>query len=153
MSTAIKYARGTVWWCEDNEFLRTPGVQSGRRPVVIVSSDQRGSCSSVEVVKMTLTDKSDVCTSINIPVNQGDRTSYVLCNQHFTVNTQFLGDYMYTLSDEAMKRIDLGLLRAQGMEDLAKIKETIDKINVRDLVIKKIQENEINDMEVVKNDE
>lgn len=124
---SLKYARGTVWWCEDPEIPRTTGVQSGRRPVVIVSSDQRGGNASVEVIKLTLTDKSETCTSINVPVISGDRTSYALCNQHFTVSTKSLGDYMYTVCKETMRQIDRALLVAQGMEDLAKYRDPIEE--------------------------
>lgn len=138
---SVKYSRGTVWWCEDYINLQIPGVQSGRRPVLIVSSNNRGSSQSVEVIKLTLTDKSETCTSINIPITYGDTTSYALCNQHFTVNTKFLNEYMYTVSQETMKKVESGLLIAQGMDDLAEIKEIVENFDVKDLIRKVVNEN------------
>lgn len=142
---SVKYSRGTVWWCEDYLNLQIPGVQSGRRPVLIISSNSRGSSQSVEVIKLTLTDKSETCTSINIPITYGDTTSYALCNQHFTINTKFLNEYMYTVSDETMKKIESGLLIAQGMDDLAEIKKIIDEFNITDLIRQAILSNNSND--------
>lgn len=135
---SAKYSRGTVWWCDDYLNLQIPGVQSGRRPVLIVSSNSRGSSQSVEVLKLTLTDKSETCTSINIPITYGDTTSYALCNQHFTINTKFLSEYMYTVSESTMKKIESGLLIAQGMSDLAEIKEIVDEFDIKDIIRKAV---------------
>lgn len=123
MEDATKYARGTVWWCEDPLGKQVEGVQSGRRPALIVSTNNRGNSPVVEVVKLTLTNKSCTCPGINVPLTYYDSTSYVLCNQHYTVHVSTLTEYMYSVSSEVMNQVDIALLRAQGMEDLIKFKE------------------------------
>lgn len=129
-SEAIRFARGTVWWCEDplgQNLPGVPGVQAGRRPALVVSSNESYNSPSVEVVKLTLTDKSHTCPTINIPSTYGSTTSYILCNQHFTVNTSQLVEYMYTLSEETMNKVDSALLTAQGFHYLIKVKDFLNR--------------------------
>lgn len=123
MRDATKFARGTVWWCEDPLGRQIEGVQSGKRPALIISTNDRGNSPVVEVVKLTLSDKSNICPGINVPLTYHDSTSYILCNQHYTVHISTLIEYMYTVSSEVMSQVDIALLRAQGMEDLIKFKE------------------------------
>lgn len=116
MNKAYKYARGTVWWIRDSYCQESwPGVQSGQRPVVILSANERGTSTVVEVCTLTTTDKRHVCPAINIPVNIEGRVSYIQCNQHKTLPLSAFSDYYATLTAETMTAVEIGLLTAQGM--------------------------------------
>lgn len=116
MNKAIKYARGSIWWIKDTYCKESwPGIQSGKRPVIIISNNERGASTVVEVCTLTCTNKSKCCPSINIPINIEGRVSYIQCNQHKTLSLSCFDSYYATVTAEAMQEIEFGLLRAQGM--------------------------------------
>lgn len=117
----LKYARGTVWWLavSQNRDGRKSAVQAKQRPVVIVSNDDRGRSTVVEVCTITSTDKSNVCQDINIPyVNTDGHTNYIECNQHFTVGIEELSRFLGVLPPDVMDNVNKGLLISQGMGHL-----------------------------------
>lgn len=119
MTNKSFYPRGSIWWCSDylSNYCQE-GVQGGCRPVLIISSNHRGKSPSVEVVKLTTSDKSHTCRDINIPVMVNGVLNYVMCNQHFTVNISSLTKYICTLDSKTMSRVENGLLESQGMSHL-----------------------------------
>lgn len=119
VSKVSKFVRGSIWWCKDDGLKSCePGKQHGTRPALVVSRDQRGSCQSVEVLKITSTDKSDVCPGINIPVFMNGKQCYVLCNQHFTVTTDSLTEFIGICPQDVVEDAEKGMLRALGMNHL-----------------------------------
>lgn len=117
----MKYARGTVWWLavSQNRDMCRSSVQSKQRPVVIVSNDDRGRSTVVEVCTITSKDKSNVCTDINIPyINTDGHTNYIECNQHFTVGVEELSRFLGVLPPDVMHTVNKGLLISQGMTHL-----------------------------------
>lgn len=121
---AIKYARGTVWWCEDVSHTTVPGVQSGTRPCLIISNNDRGSSSVVEVLKITSnTDRSSVCSDINVSYDLNGYSNVIMCNQHSVVPVSSLRTYMCTLSDKTMAKVERAMLIAQGMRSLADLND------------------------------
>lgn len=118
-NSVIKYSRGSIWWCKkDIRYTNKSGILDKSRPCLIISNNQRGTSSIVEILKITSQDKSNVCSSINIPIMLNNRTNYILCNQHDTVSTDDLFNYEGQVSSEVMKQVEYGILRCQGMEDL-----------------------------------
>lgn len=117
---AMKFARGTVWWCKDDSLKVTEvGVQHGTRPALIISNNERGSNKSVEVLKLTTAEKAgETCKGINIPCFINGVNNYILCSQHFTVSQDSLTEFMCILPDETMREVEYGMLRAQGMGHL-----------------------------------
>ena len=108
--------RGTVWWSEDcYEFTDVQGISSKVRPVMIISNNERGRSPIVEVLKLTTTDKSETCSSINIPVINGSRKMYIMCNQHYTVSINSLTQYIFTVDLDTMNKVEKGVLLSMGM--------------------------------------
>lgn len=124
----MKYARGTVWWLSKagNNTSSGSSVQAKPRPVVIVSNDDRGRSSVLEVCMITSTDKSTTCRDINVGyINSDGHKNYIECNQHFTVGTHQLSRFLGVLPDDVMNKVDNGLLISQGMSHLADCNRTI----------------------------
>ena len=139
----LKYARGTVWLFDMN--LANPknasGILTKVRPVVIVSSDSRGSSQIVEVCGITSSDKSARCPDINVCIrNQYGEINYIECNQHFTVNVVDLGRFIGVVPKDIMDKVDDGLLVAQGMSQLVNYKS---KIAHMQMIIDNQKENSI----------
>lgn len=127
---STRYARGTVWWCKPESVTCTkPGIIEKGRPVLIISNDARGSSKIVEVVKLTSQDKHNTCPGINIPIELSNgHVNYIMCNQHYTVSTDDLFNYLYTVSENVMLKVEQGLLRCQGMEHLIDLKDNYESL-------------------------
>lgn len=115
-----KYARGSVWWVKRECVEENGSVQSGLRPVVIVSNNERGRSDVVEVLTVTSQEKSEKYPKLNIPFTLEGRSSYVQCNQHFTVSIDKLHNYSGQLSDDVMHKVDRSLVYCQGLDHLCK---------------------------------
>lgn len=117
MNTAFKYARGTVWWLRSNSASADTHVQQGNRPVLIISRNNRGTSSIVDVLTLTTnSDRSSKYPDINVPVVIDDRISYIQCNQHMTVDTKRLVNFYCVIEDTIMKEVERCLLYCSGMD-------------------------------------
>lgn len=117
MNTAFKYARGTVWWLRSSSISADTNVQQGSRPVLIISRNNRGASSIVEVLTLTTnSDRSSKYPDINVPVVIDGRISYIQCNQHMTVDTKRLVDFYCVIEDTIMKEVERCLLYCSGMD-------------------------------------
>ena len=124
----MKYARGTVWWLSKalNHVSSGSSVQAKPRPVVIISNDDRGRSSVVEVCMITSTDKSATCRAINVGyINSDGHKNYIECNQHCTVGTHQLSRFLGVLPADVMAEVDNGLLICQGLSHLTDCNRTV----------------------------
>lgn len=119
MGKSIKYKRGSIWLCKDNETNNTrtgfrSHVQNSTRPVLIVSSDYGNMHSPVlNVVPLTTADKP---CSVNVPIDSEDGImSYILCNQIKTIDAKDLIHYISTADDETMAEVEKTINYALGI--------------------------------------
>ncbi len=144
----IRYARGTVWMCEDecfdNESLRKgfrTHVQKNSRPALILSSDF-GNTHSPVVNVIPITSQSKPC-SVNVQITLEDgSTNYIMCNQIKTVDASSLNHYMYCVSDDVISEVEktiqtvLGISQpkiAKSFEDLEQLINNITTMKFNEL--------------------
>lgn len=80
-------------------------VQRGNRPYLVVSNNQgNDSAPTCNVVPITTEDKTDIPVHVKFTYEGLQQT--ILVEQPMTVDVMALGDYMCTLSDDVMKRVE-----------------------------------------------
>lgn len=137
----IKYPRGSVWLCRDDEFINNgpfsfksgTHVQRKTRPVLIISNDLGNSRSPVlNVIPLTSQDKR---SSVTVPICDEDGTlGCILCNQIKTIDKSQLIKYEFMLDSETIAEVERTLQFTLGIElqsidnSLENIKSTIDNI-------------------------
>lgn len=146
---STKYARGTVWMCEEDNIIDGDIVRKGfrthvqkkTRPVLILSSNFGNSHSPViNVVPMT--SQSKPC-SVNVEVFTEDKTvNYILCNQIKTVDATSLSHYMFSVDEAVMREVEktiqtvLGIAQpriAKSIEDLEELIKNISTMKFNEL--------------------
>lgn len=127
---SVRYKRGSVWYCNLDSNMQ--GVQSGFRPVLIISNDI-GNVSGSQVNVLAITSKDKGNYSVNVKFkNHKNEDNVILCNQVFTVNHDKLKDYQYQVSNDIMNKVEDSFTRAMG---ISTFQSSIDKF---DEVIQKI---------------
>lgn len=146
---STKYARGTVWMCEEDNIIDGDIVRKGfrthvqkkTRPVLVLSSNFGNSHSPViNVVPMT--SQSKPC-SVNVEVFTEDKTvNYILCNQIKTVDATSLSHYMFSVDEAVMREVEktiqtvLGIAQpriAKSIEDLEELIKNISTMKFNEL--------------------
>ena len=120
-----KFARGQIWWIEDN--INYDGnIQGKSRLCVIVSNDLNNSNSTIlTVIPLTTQIKRlDIPTHITFYVNNVQNMT--LCEHIKTVNMSKLYDYQGICDEELMLKIDDTIKIALGLVDIPK--KSIDEI-------------------------
>ena len=115
-----KYARGMVYWANIPKYDINPNLQSGRRPVIIVSNNVANCLSNnITVVPCTTnTEKNpDQPTHYIMALNPRE-DSLVLCEDIITINKNLLESFMGMLDEHIMKDIDQCLKAALGLIDV-----------------------------------
>lgn len=152
----IKYARGTIWMCEDDgidEDLMRRGfrshVQKKTRPVLIISNNYGNAHSPVlNVIPLTSQDKrSSVAVAL---VSEDGSLSCILCNQIKTVDANKLISYMGTVDEETMAEVEKITQYTLGIK-VPKITESLNDLEalVKNIVTMKF--NELNEREDLDN--
>lgn len=144
-----KYARGTVWMCEEDNLIEGGAIRKGfrthvqkkTRPVLIVSSNFGNSHSPVVNV-LPITSQSKSC-SVNVEVFTEDKSvNYILCNQIKTVDAARLSYYMFSVDESVMLEVEktiqtvLGIAQpriAKSIEDLEKLINNISAAKFNEL--------------------
>lgn len=146
---STKYARGTVWMCEEDNIIDGDIVRKGfrthvqkkTRPVLVLSSNFGNSHSPViNVVPMT--SQSKPC-SVNVEVFTEDKTvNHILCNQIKTVDATSLSHYMFSVDEAVMREVEktiqtvLGIAQpriAKSIEDLEELIKNISTMKFNEL--------------------
>lgn len=120
-----KFARGQIWWIEDN--INYDGnIQGKSRLCVIVSNDLNNSNSTIlTVIPLTTQIKRlDIPTHITFYVNNVQNMT--LCEHIKTINMSKLYDYQGICDEELMLKIDDTIKIALGLVDIPK--KSIDEI-------------------------
>lgn len=115
-----KYARGMVYWANIPRYDTNPNLQSGRRPVIIVSNNVANCLSSnVTVIPCTTnTEKRpDQPTHYIMSLNPRE-DSMVLAEDIMTINKNILENFMGMLDENIMKDIDECIKAALGLIDI-----------------------------------
>lgn len=115
-----RYVRGMVYWANIPRYEQNPNLQSGRRPVIIVSNNVANCLSNnVTVVPCTTnTEKRpDQPTHYILSLNPRE-DSLVLAEDVMTINKNLLEAFMGMLDETIMKEIDKCLLAALGLIDI-----------------------------------
>lgn len=109
----LSYPRGSIWYVNLPGFTRS-SVQSGYRPVVIVSS-LAGNISSDLVMVCPFTTKiKQLSVNVDVKPFAGVPTQ-VLCNQITTVPKSALSNPTGQLDEIDMNKVDTGILVALGL--------------------------------------
>ena len=144
---SIKYKRGTIWYCIEDDFNDTnlrrgfkTHVQCNTRPVLIVSSDYGNTHSPIlNVVPLTTQDKrGSVAVSM---VDENNTYQCILCNQIKTVDVAQLTTYISSVDDATMAEVERVINYTLGMEH-QRIEKSLNGIEaiVKDIVAAKFNE-------------
>ena len=115
-----KYVRGMVYWASIPRYEQNANIQSGRRPVIIVSNNIANCLSNnVTVVPCTTnTEKRpDQPTHYIMSLNPRE-DSMVLAEDIITINKNLLENFMGMLDDHIMKEIDECIKAALGLIEI-----------------------------------
>lgn len=140
-----KYVRGMVYWATLPRYEQNPNVQSGRRPVIIVSNNVANCLSNnVTVVPCTTnTEKRpDQPTHYIMSLNPRE-DSMVLAEDIITINKNLLENFMGMLDESIMKEIDECIKAALGLIDVANplIGNTMKKMSNEERLEEKTKKN------------
>lgn len=115
-----KYIRGMVYYANIPNVIYAPSVQSGRRPVIIVSNDIANVFSqNVTVVPCTTnTNKKDSQPTHYTTRLMKDIDTIVLCEDIMTIDKSCLETFVGVLDDFTMKKISETIAVALGFTDL-----------------------------------
>lgn len=115
-----KYARGMVYWATIPRYEQNGNVQSGRRPVIIVSNNV-ANCLSNNVTVLPCTTNTekrpDQPTHYIMSLNPREE-SMVLAEDIITINKNLLENFMGMLDEHIMKDIDKCIGAALGLIDI-----------------------------------
>lgn len=112
-----KFKRGQVWWA-DIQCSSTSSIQSGTRPVLIVSNDKCNSHSTVlTVVPLTTQDKTELPTHLKVK-NPKNIITTILCEQITSIDTYCLKDYMGTFEEVVMNEVMDKIKIQLGLKEL-----------------------------------
>ena len=109
--------RGSVYWwrCPNHD---REHIQSGSRPVVVVSNNMSNAASDIiQVVPFTTKVKTPFPT--RVPMVFDSRMSIALTEQVTTIPVSELGDYISTLHDFQMQLIDNALAMQLGIKPIS----------------------------------
>lgn len=140
-----KYVRGMVYWATLPRYEQNPNIQSGRRPVIIVSNNVANCLSNnVTVVPCTTnTEKRpDQPTHYIMSLNPRE-DSMVLAEDIITINKNLLENFMGMLDESIMKEIDECIKAALGLIDVANplIGNTMKKMSNEERLEEKTKKN------------
>ncbi|MCL2757536.1 MAG: type II toxin-antitoxin system PemK/MazF family toxin [Coriobacteriia bacterium] len=112
-----KIRRGAIFYADLPSGLGSE--QSGRRPVVIIQNDI-GNDHSDTVIVAAITSKTErkhvMPTHCRIQAQHGlARVSYILLEQIQTIDKSRLCDYVGTLGDKAMRKLNKALIFSVGL--------------------------------------
>lgn len=106
--------RGDVYWVE-NEWS-TGSEQRGTRPAIIVSNDYGNKFGSVvEIVYLTTAKKRDLPTHVELYIDSLRRSSTALCEQICSISKDKIKDFIGTVGDRDMLRINKAMLISLGI--------------------------------------
>lgn len=138
----LEFTKGSVYWANLHKYQQS-SVQSGVRPVVVISS-MRGSLSSDVIMVAPLTTRiKPLSINANIDFMIDSRPSQVLCSQIQTVPKSALFNYVGEVSVKDLEEIEKCILIALG---IAKPAVDVIKSNQEALAKQKEDRQALNDL-------
>lgn len=110
----LEFTKGDVFWATLPKYNQS-SVQSGTRPVVIVSSLKGNLSSDVVMIAPLTTRIKNLCVNADIEFKIDGRQSQVLCNQIQTVPKSVLFNYAGHMSWQDLERIEEAMLISLGI--------------------------------------
>ena len=110
----LEFVKGDVFWANLPKYNQS-SVQSGTRPVVVVSSLKGNISSDVVMVAPLTTRIKPLCINADIDFKIDDRRSQVLCNQIQTVPKSALFNYAGHMSWQDIDKVDAAMLISLGI--------------------------------------
>ena len=118
-----KIRRGEIYYIEKQRLYADTGSEQGAgRPAIIVSNNYANTSSGVyEVVFLTTKEKTELPTHVLIDNSRISlkEPSTALCEQVMSVSVKRIGNYVGTVDDETMEKIDRALLISLDLERYA----------------------------------
>ena len=144
----IKYKRGQIWWYKLNNSF-DGSVMGKTRPVILISNDLANQHSTCLLgVPVTTSEKKDMPTHTTFEINGTLSTS--LAENLMSINTDKLTDYIGTLDDELLNKVENNILVALGLNSFKdkdiKLQQLNDEpVEKKPIVCKKIKAKIINE--------
>lgn len=110
----LEFTKGSVYWANLPKY-RQSSVQSGTRPVVVVSSLKGNLNSDVVMIAPLTTKIKPLCINADIDFMVDNRPSQVLCNQIQTVPKSALFNYVGELSIKDIDEVEKCILISLGI--------------------------------------
>lgn len=110
--------RGEIYYAELSPVIGSE--QGGNRPVIILQNDKGNYHSNTTIVAAITSelDKTHLPTHIIFTTDGMKKKSMVLLEQIRTIDKSRLGNYVGTVDNKTMKRIDHGIVVSFGLEYL-----------------------------------
>lgn len=124
----MKKQRGSVWWMTIPHDKNTPHIQSGDRPVIIISNRYNNEYSSIVEV-CPITTKKDEYDMIHPKIIVDGTVSYVLTEQIRTVPKSMLQNYICDIRYPEMISVDKALLTQLGLSKYLHAFEKLERCN------------------------
>lgn len=130
----LVYPRGSVWKCKLPELEEAEtGVQTGYRPVLILSSDIGNYTNESVVIALITSNKARTKWSINVGFeNESGECNVVLCNQIQTINKNRLVRFVGMLPQSVMTQVEIAVRKAMVIQesslDISNLEKLVDRI-------------------------
>lgn len=132
----LVHPRGSIWKCKFPELDSAevkPGVQTGYRPVLILSSDIGNYTNESVVIALITSNKVRAKLSINVGFeNASGDYNVILCNQLQTVHKSRLTTFMGVVPEYTLKEVDKAIKTALFIQDssvdIQSIESIVDRI-------------------------
>lgn len=111
-----KYLRGQVWWLGPKKDV-DGNLQTQNRPHLIIGNNVGNRNSPILIVIPFTTEiKKEMPTHVKLDINGINNT--LLCEQIKTVNNTELTNYIFTLDEESMNKVEEAILISLGMKEV-----------------------------------
>ena len=115
--------RGSIYYIEHSKAYEGSEQYAGR-PAIIVSNDKLNATSDVvEVVYLTTQEKNDMPTHVQI--RSSGKPSTALCEQIISVSASRVSNYVGTLTEDEMRRIEAAMMISLGIKDAPEVKKPL----------------------------
>ena len=115
--------RGSMYYIEHSKAYEGSEQYAGR-PAIVVSNDKLNATSDVvEVVYLTTQEKNDMPTHVQI--RSSGRLSTALCEQIISVSASRVSNYVGTLTEDEMRRVETALMISLGIKDAPKVEKPL----------------------------
>jgi len=121
MTNVNRYSRGNIYVCKLIEI----GIQTDELALIISNSIEN--VSNDHVIVLLIASNNISGSEINIPyINEFNKTSYILCNRMHTINKKCLIEYIGSIDEDTMNKVNNGVsitLAFNFLKETNKIKQ------------------------------